>query len=89
MLIATDILLGLGAHMSPFKIYLDQSLITFACSATGSQFNRLYLSYEYGKTSQPLESATPVNNDKFLPAEKQKSLTESELELPRDLLLKL
>lgn len=89
MLIGTDLMLGQGAHLSPFRIYLDRSLITFACSATGSQFNRLYLSYEYGKSPQPLESATPVNADKFLPADKQKSLTESELALPRDLLLKL
>lgn len=89
MLIGTDLMLGQGAQLSAFRIYLDRGMVTFACSATGKQFNRLYLTYEYGKSTQPLDSTTPVNTDKFLPAEKQKSLTESELALPRDLLIKL
>ena len=89
MLIGTDILLGQGAHLSAFRIYLDTGMVTFSCSNMGSKFNKMYLTYEYGKSVQPLSSAEPVNIDKFLPAEKQKSLTEIELALPRDLLLKL
>ena len=89
MLIGTDIMLGQGTHLSAFRIYLDLNMVTFACSVTGPKFNKVFLTYEYGKTTQPLDSAPPVNNDKFLPAEEQKSLTESELALPRDLLLKL
>ena len=89
MLIGTDIMLGQGTHLSTFRIYLDLNMVTFACSPTGPKFNKVFLTYEYGKTTQPLDSAPSVNNDKFLPAEEQKSLTKSEIALPRDLLLKL
>lgn len=52
MLIGTDILLGQGAHLSAFRIYLDTGMVTFSCSNTSSKFNKMYLTYEYGKSIQ-------------------------------------
>ena len=77
---------GQGDIISAFRIMLDKGAITFACSATGPKYNTLKLSFEYG---QEVDIASPPAADKtdhFLPAERQKSLTESELQLPMDLL---